>query len=58
MKFKLLVNGNNLSLVKDFFGYTGQYFDCMSTTDVIKDMTAHFQLFNPDAFLVFRGLGL
>ncbi|MGN0669013.1 MAG: response regulator [Oscillospiraceae bacterium] len=53
MKFKLLVNGNNLSLVKDFFGYTGQYFDCISTTDVIKDMTAHFQLFNPDAFLCF-----
>ena len=53
MKFKLLVNGNNLSLVKDFFSYTGQYFDCISTTDVIKDMTAHFQLFNPDAFLCF-----
>lgn len=53
MKFKLLVNGNNLSLVKDFFGYTGQYFDCLSTTDVIKDMTAHFALFNPDAFLCF-----
>ena len=53
MKFKLLVNGNNLSLVKDFFGYTGQYFDCLSTTDNIKDMTAHFQLFGPDAFLCF-----
>ena len=53
MKFKLLVNGNNLTLVKDFFGYTGQYFYCLSTTDVIKDMTAHFELFNPDAFLCF-----
>lgn len=53
MKFKLLVNGNNLSLVKDFLGYTGQYFDCVSTTDVISDMTAHFKLLNPDAFLCF-----
>lgn len=40
-------------MLKVFFSYSGQYFDCLSTTDVIKDMAAHFELFSPDAFLCF-----
>lgn len=53
MKYKLLVNSNNLAIVKEFFGYTGYYFDCLSTTDVIKDLTTHFEVFKPDVFLCF-----
>lgn len=53
MKYKLLANGNNLAIIKDFLGYTGMYFDCISTTDVLKDMTKHFELLKPDAFLCF-----
>ncbi len=53
MKYKLLVNGNNLAIIKEFLGYTGMYFDCISTTDVLKDMTKHFELMKPDAFLCF-----
>lgn len=53
MKYKLLANGNNLAIIKDFLGYTGMYFDCISTTDVLKDMTKHFELMKPDAFLCF-----
>ncbi len=53
MKYKLLVNSNNLAIVKEFFGYTGHYFDCLSTTDVMKDLTTHFEVFKPDVFLCF-----
>lgn len=53
MKYKLLANGNNLAIIKDFLGYTGMYFDCISTTDVLKDLTKHFELLKPDAFLCF-----
>ena len=53
MKYKLLINGNNNAIVKDFFGYTGNYFDCLSTTDALNDLTNHFKLFEPNAFLCF-----
>ncbi len=53
MKYKLLVNGNNLAIVKDFLSYTWTYFDSISTTDALRDLTRHFVLFQPDVFLCF-----
>lgn len=53
MKNKLLVSGNNPVIVKDFFVYGGNYFDCLSTTTIPMDLNNHFQFFVPDAFLCF-----
>lgn len=53
MKYRILVNGNNLAIVKDFLSYKGNYFDCLSTTDAPEDLEKHFKLFRPHALLCF-----
>lgn len=53
MKYRILVNGSNLAIVKDFLSYNGNYFDCLSTTDAPADLEKHFKLFHPHALLCF-----
>lgn len=53
MKYKLLVNGSNQAIVKDFLSYKENYFDCLSTTDAFVDLEKHFRLFSPHAVLCF-----
>ena len=53
MKYRILVNGSNLAIVKDFLSYKGNYFDCLSTTDAPADLEKHFKLFHPHAILCF-----
>lgn len=53
MKYKILVSGDNSMFIKDFFQYTEQYFDCLTTSDIQRDIIGHFELFKPDVFLIF-----
>ena len=53
MKKKILVNGTNPKIVKDFIAHSDYYFKCISTTDCWNDLEAHFDIFKPDGYLVF-----
>lgn len=50
MKYKILVNGGNSALLRDFFvNSTG--FICMSTSGYWADLSAHYEMFEPDAYV-------
>ncbi len=52
MKYKILMNGGYGSqLVKDIFQHTD--FTCLSTSDIWEDVTAHMDIFKPDAYICF-----
>lgn len=53
MKYKILVSGNNPSLIMDFIQHTGTYFKSLSTTPCMRDIVGHFELFDPDAYVCF-----
>lgn len=53
MKYKILVSGDNSMFIKDFFQYTEQYFDCLTTSDIQRDIIGHFELLGPDVLLIF-----
>ncbi len=53
MKKKILVTGSNTAIVKDFINHSDLYFRCMSTTDSWKDLERHFELFQPDGYILF-----
>lgn len=42
MKYKILVSGDNSMFLKDFFQYTEQYFDCLTTSEIQRDIIGHF----------------
>lgn len=50
MKYKILVNGGSSALLRDFFvNSTG--FTCMSTSGYWTDLSAHYEMFKPDAYV-------
>ncbi|MDE7365956.1 MAG: response regulator [Lachnospiraceae bacterium] len=53
MKYKILVSGNNPSLIMDFIQQTEAFFESLSTTPCWRDIVGHFELFNPDAYVCF-----
>ncbi len=53
MKKKLLVTGTNMAIVKDFIQHSDRYFKTIGTTDCWHDLEKHFDLFEPDAYLIF-----
>lgn len=53
MKYKILVSGNNPSLIMDFIQHTGTFFTSLSTTPCMRDIIGHFKLFDPDAYVCF-----
>lgn len=53
MKYKILVSGNNPSLIMDFIQHTGTFFKSLSTTPCMRDIIGHFELFDPDAYVCF-----
>ncbi|MDE5578156.1 MAG: response regulator [Oscillospiraceae bacterium] len=53
MKYKILVSGNNPSLIMDFIQHTGTFFNSLSTTPCMRDIIGHFELFGPDAYVCF-----
>lgn len=50
MKYKILVNGGNSALLRDFF-VNSVGFTCMSTSGFWADIAAHYELFEPDAYV-------
>lgn len=52
MKRKMLITGTNTALVKDFIQHTDSYFTGISTTDCWPDLQKHFEIFEPDGFLL------
>lgn len=50
MKYKILVNGENSALLRDFF-VNAPGFICMSTSSYWADLTAHYRMFGPDAYV-------
>lgn len=50
MKYKILVNGENSALLRDFF-VNAPGFVCMSTSSYWADLTAHYRMFGPDAYV-------
>lgn len=53
MKYKILVSGNNSSLITDFIQHTDTFFKSLSTTACWRDVIGHFELFSPDAYVCF-----
>lgn len=53
MKYKILVSGNNPALIMDFIQHTETFFKSISTTACWQDVTGHFELFDPDAYVCF-----
>lgn len=53
MKKKLLVAGTNTAIVKDFINHSDLYFKSISTTDCWKDLEKHFEIFEPDGYILF-----
>lgn len=50
MKYKILVNGEKSALLRDFF-VNAPGFICMSSSSYWADLTAHYRMFNPDAYV-------
>ncbi|MGN0599271.1 MAG: response regulator [Oscillospiraceae bacterium] len=50
MKYKILVNGGNSALLRDFF-VNAVGFTCMSTSGFWADLAAHYEMFKPDAYV-------
>lgn len=50
MKYKILVNGEKSALLRDFF-VNAPGFICMSTSSYWADLTAHYRMFRPDAYI-------
>ena len=53
MKYKILISCENASILKDFFLYSDTYFKCLTTSELWKDISGHFEVFEPDVYLVF-----
>lgn len=50
MQYKVLVNSDNSALLRDFF-LNSIGFACMSTSGYWADISAHYELFKPDAYV-------
>ncbi len=48
---KILLGGDNRIMIDDFFNQTGDFFQCMTTSDRYDDVKLHLNLYNPDVFV-------
>lgn len=53
MKHKVLINGRNQMLIADFIQHTEAYFDTLSTSMCMQDVTLHFKVFDPEVYICF-----
>lgn len=51
MKYRILLTGNNKTLIDDFFTKSSDSFECQNTSARYEDMICHMKYFHPDAFL-------
>ena len=52
-KKKILVAGAKQNIVMDFINHSDIYFKTLSTTSSWNDLSLHFELFEPDGYLLF-----
>jgi len=51
MKYKVLLTGNNQTIINEFFTYMYINFDCMSTSERFEDIVNHLKYVEPDIFV-------
>lgn len=51
MKYKVLLTGNNKTIINEFFTYMDLTFECISTSDRYDDIMSHIKYVQPDVFV-------
>ncbi|MDE7114315.1 MAG: hypothetical protein K2O57_09045, partial [Acetatifactor sp.] len=51
MKYKVLITGNNGSVIDDFFDQMTENFDILSSSTRYMDLLQHINYFQPDIFV-------
>ena len=51
MKYKVLMSGNNRTIMNEFFTYMDFSFECMSCSDRYDDIVNHIKYVKPDVFV-------
>ena len=51
MKYKVLMSGNNRTIMNEFFTYMDFSFECMSCSDRYDDIMNHIKYVKPDVFI-------
>lgn len=51
MKYKVLLTGNNKTIINEFFTYMDLNFECISTSERYDDIMSHMKYVNPDVFV-------
>ena len=47
MKYKVLLTGNNKTIINEFFTYLDTYFECISTSERYDDIMSHLKYVQP-----------
>lgn len=51
MKYKVLLTGNNKTIINEFFTYMDYNFECISTSERYDDIVSHMKYVHPDVFV-------
>lgn len=51
MKYKILLTGNNKTIIDDFFTRLSNHFECQNTSSRYDDIMSHIQYFKPAVFI-------
>lgn len=51
MKYKVLLTGNNKTVINEFFTYMDNNFECISTSERYDDIMSHMKYVQPDVFV-------
>ena len=51
MKYKVLLTGNNKTIINEFFTYMDLNFECISTSERYDDIVSHMKYVDPDVFV-------
>lgn len=51
MKYKVLLTGNNRTIINEFFTYMDLNFECISTSERYDDIVSHMKYVDPDVFV-------
>ena len=51
MKYKVLLTGNNRTIINEFFTYMDFNFECISTSERYDDIVSHMKYVDPDVFV-------
>lgn len=51
MKYKVLLTGNNKTIISEFFTYMDSEFECITTSERYDDIMSHMKYVQPDAFV-------